>query len=535
MLREGQVWSFDYADYWRETERWGRHFRALSLEPGSIVFIVLKHGVEQYFAFLGAMRAGLIPSLLAYATPKQNAQLYWATHRELFKHVRPGVLITYAENVGALVEAADNSGATVLSTDNLLQRRPGELPPLTEDEKSVAFLQFSSGTTGLKKGVQIAFGQLHNQLESYGASIGFGPQDRIISWLPLYHDMGLIACFMLPLHAGASVVSLDPFEWVARPQMMFEAIETYKTTVCWMPNFAFAHLVRTVPEEARHDLSSMRAFISGSEPCKAAAFKSFVDCFASFGVEAGAMQIIYGMAEAVMGVSQTRMQERPRRLVVSATRLATRGEIEEVPRGSADAQEFLSCGPPIRDVSIRIKSDGLYPSSATLGELQIAGSFVFDGYYKNPDADDGAFDDDGWYNTGDIGFMHDGELYVCGRKKEMLIVHGRNFYANDIEQVLNRVPGVKPGRVVAFGLFDETTQSEEAIALVEFDPRIEVDRPALRRAIKKAVYDELELTLRSVEVMPPESLIKTTSGKTSRSENLRRYLEGRHEPAEIDA
>ena len=534
VLREGRATEIDYQAFWHEVERWAGHFSALGLPRGSVVFIVLKHSLEQYYAFLGAMRAGLIPSFLAYATPKQNAQLYWATHRELFRYAGPGALITYADNVAALAEAASGVDAPVLSTDDLLGSKPGTLPTLSGDEDDVAFLQFSSGTTGLKKGVQIKHRQLQSELESYAAAIRFGPADRIVSWLPLYHDLGLIACYLLPTYFGASVVSIDPFEWVGRPEMMFEAISKYKATICWMPNFAFAHLVRTVPEEARYDLSSMRAFISGSEPCRPAAVNSFVGRFGSFGVDIGAIQIIYGMAEAVLAVSQSNLDEVPRTLVVSASRLARDGEVLEVPRGSADAQEFLSCGAAIRDVSIRIKPDGLFPRSATVGEIQVAGSFVFDGYYKNPDADKGAFDTDGWYNTGDIGFLHDGELYVCGRKKEMLIVHGRNFYANDIEQVLNRVRGVKPGRVVVFGLFDETTQSEGAVALVESDPKVAVDPRVLRRAIKKAVYDELELTLRSVEVMRPESLIKTTSGKTSRSENLRRYLERRHEPAEIN-
>jgi acyl-CoA synthetase (AMP-forming)/AMP-acid ligase II len=530
VLRDGREWAFDYCAFWQETERWAAHFSALKLEPRSVVFIVLKHGVEQYFAYFGAMRAGLIPSFLAFATPKQNAQLYWATHRELFRDIRPGALITYAENVGALAEAAADIGVPVLSTDELREIEPDAPPPLTDDENAVAFLQFSSGTTGLRKGVQITFRQLQNQIDSYADSIGAGPTDRIVSWLPLYHDMGLIACCMLPLQLGASVVSLDPFEWVARPQMMFEAIETHRSTMGWIPNFAFAHLVRTVPEDTRYDLSSMRAFISTSEPCKPETFQAFLNRFGSFGIGAKTLQTSYAMAETVFGITQTPLDGIPNTLIVSASRLARHGEVVEVLPEASDAQAFLSCGTPIRDISVRVKTDGLYPAGGRVGEFQVAGSFVFDGYYRNPEANKAAFDADGWYSTGDVGFLYGGQLYVCGRKKEMLIVHGRNYYANDIEQVLNRVRGVKPGRVVAVGLFDETTQSEEAIALVEVDPKTEVDRAELRRAIKRAVYDELELTLKTVELMEPESLIKTTSGKTSRNENLKLYLDSRTKP-----
>lgn len=534
LTAKGQIWQFNYADCWEETERWARHFRSLCPVPGTLVLLVLKHGWEQYFAFLGAMRAGLIPSFLAYATPKQNADLYWANHRELFDRAAPGAVVTYAENVEPLAAITREARVPVLSLEQLQTLPPSDLPDLAFEPERIAFVQFSSGTTGLRKGVQITHRQLASQIESCASALRLGPSDGIASWLPLYHDMGLIASFLMPAFLGARIVSIDPFEWVARPAMLLEAIAQYKTTLCWMPNFAFVHLARTAPDDAAYDLSSMRAFINCSEPCKSAAFEIFLRRFAEFGVSAPALQTSYGMAEAVFCISQSKIGTAPRSIHVDAERLATSGEVVELAANSAGGQEFLSCGKAIDGVSIRIKRGANNRKAAVAGEIEIRSGFLFGGYYRNEEADLQAFDGE-WFNTGDIGFIKDGELYVCGRKKELLIVHGRNYYANDIEQILGCVAGVKRGRAMAFGRFDEVSQSEQAIALVERDPAHQADPLELRRSVKQAVFDALELTLHAVEVVEPNTLIKTTSGKLSREENRKRYLQPRPERQLVDA
>jgi acyl-CoA synthetase (AMP-forming)/AMP-acid ligase II len=523
VMREQSIWQFNARDCWIEIERWAGRFAALNIEPRSVVFFILKHRWEQYFAFLGAMRAGLVPSYLPFATPKQDAALYWASHRDLFKRIRPAALITYDENVGCLQDAVKTIDVPVFSVDELTTLSPAELPPLPKNLEEVAFLQFSSGTTGLKKGVQITHRQLQEQVASYSGMLGLGAGDGIATWLPLYHDMGLVATFLMPIYVGATIVSIDAFEWVSRPMILLNAIENFRATFAWLPNFAFAHIARTAPDDAQPDLSSLRALINCSEPCKPAAFESFLSRFGKNGVDRSKLQTCYAMAETVFAVSQSPPDSVVRQLCADGVELAKSGKVALVKHTSTRAQEFLSCGSVIPGLNVRI-GNGYEEGRA--GEIQISGSFVFSGYYRNPEASREAFDGQ-WYKTGDIGFFYEGELYICGRHKETLIVHGRNYYANDIEHSLNEVRGVKPGRAVAFALFDQMTQSEEAIALVETDPLNLVEPIELRRAAKKAVYDRLELTLRSVEILAPDTLVKTTSGKLSRHENRKRYLERR--------
>jgi acyl-CoA synthetase (AMP-forming)/AMP-acid ligase II len=515
---EGKVRQFSYADLWSESERWGRRWASSPVEPGQVVFIVLRHGWEAYAAFLGAMRAGLLPSFLPFPTPKQDPALYWASHRVLFERLKPGLLLTYEENAAELAAAAGR--IPVRATERFLKRSEGELAAGDPAPDAPAFLQHSSGTTGLKKGVRITWGQLARQVDSYAAAIGLGPEDKVASWLPLYHDMGLITGFLAPLSLGATVISLDPFEWVARPALLFETIETYRATLCWLPNFAFAHMVRTAEEGRAFDLSSMRAFIDCSEPCKAETFESFLARFSGDGVDPGRLQTCYAMAETVFAVTQSRLGEAPRVIAVDADRYDAAQEVVEADGRTLRERRLMSCGAPIDGVDVRIAAD---PGRA--GEIEVRGGFVFDGYHANEAATAEAFAGE-WYRSGDIGFIKDGELYVCGRRKEMLIVHGRNHYAGDVEEVLASTPGVKPGRAVVFAVFDEVTGSEEAVAMVETEDAGS-DAGALKRAVKKAVYDRLELTLRAVEILEPGRLVKTTSGKISREENRRRYLEGR--------
>ena len=526
LVGRDQLWSqFTYRDLAAATLQWARRFGGQRLNPGSIVFIVLRHRHELYPAFLGAMRAGLVPSLLPVATPKQDPDLYWSSHAELFRGVRPRCILSEGVDRERITMLTRDIGCTVLDID-ALARAPGvEPPPLADVEhpNRCALLQHSSGTTGLKKGIALSFDQIRRQIGACAAAVALTPADCIVSWLPLYHDMGLVASFLLPLTLGCMVVSVDAFEWLARPDWLLELIEQYRGTLCWLPNFAFNHLARTADPERRYGLSTIRAFVNCSEPCKPDTFAAFRAAFGGHGLRTNALQTCYAMAETVFAVTQSELRRSPRTLAVDAEVLATEGRIVQVPPDAPGALRFLSCGRPIPGIRLRI--DAAPPDAA--GEVQVAGEFVFSAYHANAGATEAAFRD-GWYRTGDIGFVDDGELFVCGRKKELVIVHGRNYYANDIEEIVGTTPGVKPGRAVAFACYDEDTASEQAVVLLEAATVDATDWPELKRRVRRAVFDRLGLQLGVVEVRPPASLIKTTSGKLSRGENKKRFTCGRN-------
>lgn len=539
LFGRNSLWTqLTFRDLFVETERWAAIFAEASPCAGGVVFIILDHRLELYFAYLGAMRAGLVPSFLSFPTPKQDPDLYWAGQAELFAHVQPVCIVTYEPAASRIRGLIGQLKCVILNVEEISEREPAAaLPRLADVEhpNSVALLQHSSGTTGFKKGVALSFGQIRAQIEAYAAAISATPADKTVSWLPLYHDMGLVTSFLLPLTVGSLVISIDAFEWLSRPNMVFELIEDHSATLMWLPNFGLNHLVRTRDPNRTYNLSSLRAIIDCSEPCKPATFEAFRAAFAGCGLAPSTLQTCYAMAETVFGVAQSDLSQIPRIICVDSAILAENNVVITVPPSHPKSTRFLSCGRPIAGIQVQIadpttsgpdlpRSSGNLAGS-TAGEVLLAGEFVFSEYYRNPIATTDAFVD-GWYKTGDIGFVDQGELFICGRKKEVLIVHGRNFYAHDIEEAVSTVAGVKPGRAVAFGLFDEATASEEVIVMAESALTSDASRQALRRRIKEAVFARLELTVKQVELCESGALIKTTSGKISRQDNMNRYIAG---------
>ncbi|MBV9993345.1 MAG: AMP-binding protein [Alphaproteobacteria bacterium] len=466
-------------------ERWAARLVELGCRPGDVVIVILKHGPDIYPAYLGAMIAGCVPSFMPFPTPKQDPALYWRSHDTLFRRIAARCIVTYAENAAqleAMISVRDYAVCVAGSERGLAPLKDWRV----RGGANVALLQHSSGTTGLKKGVALSHDAILFQIDAYSKALGFEAGDTIASWLPLYHDMGLIACFMLPLIAGGTIASLDAFEWVARPAMLLEEIARRRARWTWLPNFAFHHLVRTRGDET-YDLSSMRAFIDCSEPCKPETFDEFA---AAFDIEPAKLQTCYAMAETVFAVTQTRPGVPPRRL-------------------TRDGRDYLSCGPAIEGLEIRIID----------GEIAVKGSCLFSGYYKLEEETRAAFSGE-WYRSGDLGFMDGGELFVTGRIKDLIIVNGRNFYAHDVEAVVNTVAGIKPGRAVAIGRYSEMSQSEELLVIAETEA---AETLALRKSVRDAIEAAFGLTGASVHVVAPGWLVKTTSGKISRSENLAKY------------
>jgi fatty-acyl-CoA synthase len=536
LLSAGTVRQYSYADALQETRRWAQVLSQNGVQQGDRVFIALTHRPEIYFCFLGAIWIGAVPTIIPFPTPKQDPVIYWSEYRSMFAQVEPRALVTYAANIEPVTAALAGLPCAVIDVDApavAYAEAPASCEPLHADPDGIAVLQFSSGTTGLRKGVMLSHGQIARHMDAYARAIDFGARDTVASWLPLYHDMGLIACFLLPLHAGATIVALDAFEWVAKPWSLLEAIETYAARFAWLPNFAFHHIVRTLPDDRVFKLGGMRAFVDCSEICRPDTLEQFAGAMRAHGVRREQLQVSYGMAETVFAATQTQLGEPPRAVAVDRRLLETSRIVRVVDDAHGNnRQSFLSCGMIVGDLDVRIVPLDDTPGAMTedadenhAGEIEVRGGHLFSGYFRNKAANEAA-SADGWYRTGDLGFVHEGELFVCGRKKEMLIVHGRNYYAHDIEAIVSGIAHVKPGRAVVFSVEDAGSGSEEAVVLLETEPSIPIDRRALQRAVKAAIFDRMELTVRSVVVVAPGSLVKTTSGKLSRAQNKARHLAG---------
>ena len=526
VLCNGTWTNKSYAELQADISSWASFLASRVEQQGSVVFIILRHCVEMYPVFLGAMRAGLVPSFLAFPSAKQDARVYWEGHAQLFARVQPACIISYRENVDLLKERITNLQCVILDIDTInLQdldvAMPMLMPGLADlaDPDRLALLQHSSGTTGLNKGVGLTVSQIHQQFSSYAAAAALDERSCVLTWLPVYHDMGLITSFLLPLTVGSRVVSIDAFDWLRRPDMLLKLVGDVRATHCWLPNFAFNHLIRTYDRTYVYDLSSLRLLVNCSEPARPETMRLFYETFGGLGLALSALRVCYAMAEAVFAVTQSEPEESGRVLRVNRTAVSKHGKIIEVAESNRDKITFLSCGRPIENSRVHVER----PVNSDVGEVYISGSFVFSGYHYNPVATSESFCGE-WFRTGDIGFLHDGRLYICGRSKELIIVHGRNFYATDIEEIVGSLSGVKSGRAAAFGLFNSGSASEEAYVVAESVFNDEGQRKELEAAIKAAVFSRLELTLRAAEIVASGHVIKTTSGKISRDKNKERYI-----------
>jgi acyl-CoA synthetase (AMP-forming)/AMP-acid ligase II len=265
----------------------------------------------------------------------------------------------------------------------------------------------------------------------------------------------------------------------------------------------------------------MRAFINCSEPCKAGTFKRFLDRFASCGVSVEKLHVCYAMAENVFGVTQTGIGETARIVPVDADAFA-RGEVRES-AATEKTLQVVSCGRALRGVGVEIVDEGAILPDGRIGEIRLAGDFLFDGYYRLPEQTKAKLRE-GWYYTADMGFILDGELFVTGRKDDLLIINGRNYYAHEIEAIVNAVPGIIPGRNIAISVDNRATDASVVVILAECQP--DVHTTQLRKQILREVQNTLDLAIHSVVSLAPGSLVKTTSGKISRAENRRLYLAG---------
>jgi len=520
-IQSGRETRISREELLRGAERYANLFRQRGVRPGEVVLIILRHSPDLLYSFLGAMLAGSIPSFLPYPTSKQDTRLYWSSHQRLFERIAAGAVLTYRENIESL-----RQNITSLPLHILISEEAASFPAGFDRSDAIpgqtALLQHSSGTTGLKKGVALSHQAVLRQVTHYAKALNITSGDCIVSWLPLYHDMGLIACFMLPLLTNTPVVMVDPFEWVVNPQILFDAIQAHRGTLCWLPNFAFHHLCRTVRPSPDLNLSSIRAWINCSEPCRAETFQLFARAFARAGVKLEHLQVCYAMAEAVFAVTQTPLGRAPGVLTVSPEILRSQGRIVEVASESCQ-QSVLSTGPAIPGLQIRIANDrGEALPDDCVGEILIAGDCLFSGYFKL-DEETRRKLHGGWYRTGDLGFLHKNDLYVTGRKNDLIIVHGRNYYAHELEYLVNQVPGTYPGRNVATGWFRPEIGSEEVVIIAEIKPESGVDRVQLTQDIKQRLLDQTGLLVFDVHLVNPGWLIKTTSGKISRIENLNKY------------
>jgi fatty-acyl-CoA synthase len=499
------------------------------IRPGEVVILILQHSEALAASFFGAVLHGAIPAIMPFLTEKLSPDSYRRSLKSLFEVSRPAAAITYPE-FEAEVRAAIPAGGSVRSVLLSGGISPCAAPDFSamrgreREEDDTVLLQHSSGTTGLQKGVALSHRSVFRQLDCYAKAIRLRPEDTIVSWLPLYHDMGLIAGFLMPLLEGIPLVLMSPFDWVRAPYKLMQTVSRHKGTLSWMPNFAYNFCAQKVRE--RHlegvDLSSWRAVSNCSEPMHYQSHRMFLERFRPFGLREEALATCYAMAENVFAVTQGGI-DAPATVDV----IDQRGYLlERIARPAVDGQpslRMLSCGQPVGNTRVRVLDEKRHElPERQLGEIALRSDCMLAEYYHRPDATEKAFHN-GWYLTGDLGYMADGEVYVTGRKKDLIIVGGKNIYPQDLETLAGEVEGVHPGRVVAFGVFNEDVGTEDVVIVAEVEDEA-VDRDLLANAVRQQVTRGSDIALRTVHLVGRGWLLKTSSGKIARSANRDKYL-----------
>ena len=500
----------------------------LGVSAGDRVALMLPTGREYLESFVACVLLGAVPVPIYPPARAKQIEEHFRRHERILSNAGTRVLITFEQvhQVSRLLAAAV-PGLDHLTTPALLRAQAPLSLAVRSQPSDLAFIQYTSGSTGDPKGVALSHENLLASLRSMAKALQVTPNDVFVSWLPLYHDMGLIGAWMGALTCGFPLVLMSPLAFLARPVRWLEAIAQFGGTISGGPNFAYELCLRRIDPQQLNgiDLSSWRLAFNGAEPVSASTIAAFAQQFAAFGFSPRAMTPVYGLAEATLGVTFTPSGRGPKIETVSRQSLGEQSRALPASAGD-DTLTLVSSGVPIPEFEVRIMSG----SSAEVadrgeGEIQFRGPGASSHYFNNPQATAGLKDGE-WTRTGDRGFMLDGELYITGRDKDVVIRAGRNLYPYALESALAEVQGVRRGCVAVIGANDPDTGHEALVVIAESRDSATQAHEAMRRQIEALTIEHMGLAADHVLIVPPHTVLKTSSGKIRRAAMAERFTRG---------
>lgn len=511
--------------------------RARGIEPGDTVALMLPTGLDFFLAFHGVLRAGGVPIPLYPPVRTEELESHARRLAAILENAAARLFIASERTrpAGRVLQGLVPTLGSVATVDRL--RVSGE-PPETvrRATNDLAFLQYTSGTTGAPKGVMLTHANLLANIRAMGPAVGAESSDRFVSWLPLYHDMGLIGACLATLYYGIEVILMSPLQFMARPERWLWAIHRYGGTISAGPNFAYDLCAGRIRDAALEglDLSSWRLAFNGAEPVSADTLERFTGRFAPYGFRAEAMMPVYGLAESSVGLAFPPPGRGARIDRVERTALERDGRAEPAGADHADVLRFVACGSALRGHGLRVVDRGGNPlPERREGRVQFHGPSCTAGYFANPEATAELFSDDGWLESGDRGYLADGEIHLTGRIKDMLIRAGRNLYPQDIEAAVAAVEGIRKNNVAAFA----TTASrqgagatpggpERLVVMAETRVAAPGERDRLIAAARRAAAEVVEGGPDEVVLVGPRTIPKTSSGKIRRGDCRALYEQG---------
>jgi 1-acyl-sn-glycerol-3-phosphate acyltransferase len=501
----------------------------LDLEAGQAVALMLPTGLDFFTAFFGILLAGGVPVPIYPPARLTQIEEHMRRQASILDNAQVRVLVTVdaAKPVGGFLRARVPSLSHVVTAADLA-RPVKESVRVVANPGDLAFLQYTSGSTGDPKGVMLTHANLLANIRAMGNALQVESTDVFVSWLPLYHDMGLIGAWLGSLYHAVRFVVMSPLTFLSRPECWLQAIHRYRGTLSAAPNFAYDLCVRRVADIDLEglDLSSWRVAANGAEPVTARTLAAFQSRFGPYGFAPATMKPVYGLAECSVGLAFPPLAREPLIDRIDRHRFALDGEAVPAETQDPNPLVVVACGRPLPRHEIRVvDSAGRELPDRREGRLQFRGPSATSGYYRNPSATAALFDGD-WLESGDLAYTVDGDAFVTGRSKDLIIKAGRNIYAQEIERATGEVPGIRIGCVAAFGVPDERTGTERLVIMAETREVDAGERDRIRREIEARVLDLIGTPADDVALVPPQSVLKTSSGKIRRAACRAAYLAG---------
>lgn len=492
------------------------------LKPAQTVAIMLPTGRDYLFTYFAILLTGAIPVPIYPPTRASQLEEHLRRHAKILNNAETVLLITVSEAKipGQLLKAQVESLLHVLVVDELRQHA-GQTLQVPIKREDIAFIQYTSGSTGTPKGVVLTHQHLLANIRAMGDVVEASSDDVFVSWLPLYHDMGLIGAWLGSLYFASPLVLMSPLTFLTRPARWLWAIDKHKGTLSAAPNFAYEFCLNKIKDEdiADLNLSSWRMAFNGAEPVNPKTLTDFAQHFASYGFKAEAIAPVYGLAESAVGLAFPPPGRGALIDTVERDALQISGIAKPIQQKKpVPSVEYAACGHPLPGYQIRIVDPaGRELPERREGRLQFQGPSATSGYYHNPEQSQQLFDD-GWLETGDLAYIAAGDLYLTGRSKELIIRAGRNIYPYEIEQAVGAIPGVRKGCVAVFGSIEQETGTERIVVLAETRETDETILESLRKSIDKVTSDILlGSSPDEILLLPPHTVLKTSSGKIRRT------------------
>jgi len=520
--------ALTYADTWSYSTRWAALLRDRGLRKGGPVLLALPNTVDFVGAFFGALLAGGLPATVAPMRRRPSGDPHVSNILSRLRFLRAGVLVLPKEQAQDpdFPSTGLPDGVAVVSSQDL----PPEPEPLSpcDRETDLALLQFTSGTLGSAKAVELTHAALLAQLDSVSRALALdGAMDSAVSWLPFSHDMGLIGFLLTPAFVGGHVTLLQAEEFVVRPALWIRALSDSGATITGGPPSAYLLCARRIKqtEACRYDLSRLRVGLVGAEMVSRRSLRLFEKRFAAAGLRPTALTPTYGLAETCLAVTMAPLERGPEVESVDLQTLQEEGRAVRPKLDEGLRREFVSVGVPLWNTEIVIVDDDGKPlPERQMGEITVRSPSLMSGYRGDPLSTRQALSN-GRLFTGDLGFQANGSLFITGRKKEILVVGGRNYYPEDLENEAATVPGVRRWKVVAVSYDDPDLATEEVVLMVETGVTDGGERQLLRRAIRRALI-HADYPVSQVVLVPPKTFRTTPSGKLMRLDARRRFLAG---------